>query len=115
MLRKLIPFVLVGSLAGCAGSVGLIPILGPVINALVTIPVVQQATKSLCGFVPIAEDVAALFGANPAVATAEAFANMICSGLVTSNVAGRRTARRSASGGAVSHVGAITVRGSFVN
>ena len=117
MFRKLMLSTTLASvlaLGGCAGAINTIPIIGPIISSGITIPNVQNAVTSLCKFMPLANDVSALIGANPTVATINAFANMICSGLTSTVVAARRGGNRGAVGSAVSHVGGISVRGYLV-
>lgn len=114
MRKSLLALPLFVALGGCAGTTAFVPVIGPAIQAGLTIPSVRDATMLLCKFNPVAQDVAALLNANPWVATAGAFADMICNGLKTS-VAKLGVRRGTAPGvRAVSNVNGVRVHGKFV-
>lgn len=83
MRKTFIAVVGIGlTVAGC-GTTFTNPFTGQPVT--ITAASVQQAAQAACGFLPTASTVAGILTADPAVATAEAVAGIIC-GAVTAQV-----------------------------
>lgn len=87
-------------LPGCTGT----PSTSTTTPTTTPVSTTQAWATQLCGFEPAAETVAAIFAANPYVATAETVARAICASVTS----------KSATAGGTPKVGKVRIRGHFV-